>query len=127
MFQKLVLLNCSALIAASQNECLEEVLTIVAFMSTDSVFISSTMGREQTNLSRRKFEAPEGDHCTLLNVYRGYRLARKEKKLEVIHNFLQFLFVLVSSFLCFFTFFQCACFNSSYHPIMIFIPFGSIF
>uniref|UniRef100_A0A1I7W244 RNA helicase n=1 Tax=Loa loa TaxID=7209 RepID=A0A1I7W244_LOALO len=71
-----------ALIAASQNECLEEVLTIVAFMSTDTVFVSSTMGREQTNLSKRKFEAPEGDHCTLLNVYRGFRLARKEKKLE---------------------------------------------
>ncbi|VDO27816.1 unnamed protein product, partial [Onchocerca flexuosa] len=71
-----------ALIAASQNDCLEEVLTIVAFMSTDSVFVSSAMNREQTNLSRRKFEAPEGDHCTLLNVYRGYRLARKEKKLE---------------------------------------------
>ncbi|VDK73314.1 unnamed protein product [Litomosoides sigmodontis] len=71
-----------ALIAASQNECLEEVLTIVAFMSTDSVFVSSASSREQTNLSRRKFEAPEGDHCTLLNVYRGYRLARKEKKLE---------------------------------------------
>ncbi|CAG9534666.1 unnamed protein product [Cercopithifilaria johnstoni] len=71
-----------ALLAASQNECLEEVLTIVAFMSTDSVFISSAMSREQTNLSKRKFEAPEGDHCTLLNVYRGYRLARKEKKLE---------------------------------------------
>ncbi|VDK62984.1 unnamed protein product [Onchocerca ochengi] len=71
-----------ALIAASQNDCLEEVLTIVAFMSTDSVFVSSTIDREQTNLSRRKFEAPEGDHCTLLNIYRGYRLARKEKKLE---------------------------------------------
>lgn len=54
-------------------------------MSTDSVFISSKMGREQANLSKLKFEAPEGDHCTLLNVYRGYRLARKEKKLEVIY------------------------------------------
>uniref|UniRef100_A0A0R3RR05 RNA helicase n=1 Tax=Elaeophora elaphi TaxID=1147741 RepID=A0A0R3RR05_9BILA len=71
-----------ALIAASHNECLEEVLTIVAFMSTDSVFVSSAMSREQANLSKRKFEAAEGDHCTLLNVYRGYRLARKEKKLE---------------------------------------------
>ncbi|MCP9262956.1 hypothetical protein DINM_006321 [Dirofilaria immitis] len=71
-----------ALIAASQNECLEEVLTIVAFMSTDSIFVSSAVGHEQTNLSKCKFEAPEGDHCTLLNVYRGYRLARKEKKLE---------------------------------------------
>ncbi|VIO88780.1 Uncharacterized protein BM_BM5583 [Brugia malayi] len=71
-----------ALIAASQNGCLEEVLTIVAFMSIDSVFVSSAVGHERTNLSKRKFEAPEGDHCTLLNVYRGYRLARKEKKLE---------------------------------------------
>lgn len=91
MFKKLPLLNYSALLAASQNECLEEVLTIVAFMSTDSVFVNSASSREQTNLSRRKFEAPEGDHCTLLNVYRGYRLARKERKLEVIHVFLQFL------------------------------------
>uniref|UniRef100_A0A915PWF0 RNA helicase n=1 Tax=Setaria digitata TaxID=48799 RepID=A0A915PWF0_9BILA len=71
-----------ALLAASQNQCLEEVLTIVAFMSTDSVFVCSAMDREQTNLSKRKFEALEGDHCTLLNVYRGYRLARKEKKLK---------------------------------------------
>ncbi|VDM10399.1 unnamed protein product [Wuchereria bancrofti] len=71
-----------ALIAASQNGCLEEVLTIVAFMSIDSVFVNSAIGHERTNLSKRKFEAPEGDHCTLLNVYRGYRLARKEKKLE---------------------------------------------
>ncbi|VDN03069.1 unnamed protein product [Thelazia callipaeda] len=72
-----------ALIAASQNECLEEVLTIVAFMSADSVFIGSALDRDQTSTSKRKFEAPEGDHCTLLNVYRGYRLARKEKKSKV--------------------------------------------
>lgn len=101
MFQKLILLNCSALIAASQNDCLEEVLTIVAFMSTDSVFVSSTIDREQTNLSRRKFEAPEGDHCTLLKIYRGYRLARKEKKLEVINIFLSFSFFYFGVFMLF--------------------------
>lgn len=57
-------------------------------MSADSVFIGSSVDREQSNTSRRKFEAPEGDHCTLLNVYRGYRLARKEGKLKVFFSFL---------------------------------------
>uniref|UniRef100_A0A1I8ER86 RNA helicase n=1 Tax=Wuchereria bancrofti TaxID=6293 RepID=A0A1I8ER86_WUCBA len=75
-------MGASVLIAASQNECLKEVLKVVAFMFTDSVFFSPAVGHERTNLSKRKFEAPEGDHCTLLNVYRGYRLAGKEKKLK---------------------------------------------
>ncbi|KHN74837.1 Putative ATP-dependent RNA helicase DHX33, partial [Toxocara canis] len=70
------------LLAASQNGCLEEALTIVAFMSTDSVFITTTHNRECCTEGKRLFEAPEGDHCTMLNVYKGYRAARKEKKVK---------------------------------------------
>ncbi|VDK20000.1 unnamed protein product, partial [Anisakis simplex] len=55
------------LLAASQNGCLEEALTIVSFMSTDQVFMTSSQNRDLFNDSKRKFEAAEGDHCTWLN------------------------------------------------------------
>uniref|UniRef100_F1KYM5 RNA helicase n=1 Tax=Ascaris suum TaxID=6253 RepID=F1KYM5_ASCSU len=70
------------LLAASQNGCLEEALTVVAFMSTDSVFVTSSHNRDLCNEAKRKFEAAEGDHCTFLNIYRDYRNARKEKKVK---------------------------------------------
>lgn len=71
--------------AASQNECLEEALTIVSFMSADSVFVATTAERRNSDSSKRKFETAEGDHCALLNVFKGYRLARQEKKLKVTY------------------------------------------
>ncbi|KAK4382590.1 Pre-splicing factor ATP-dependent RNA helicase DEAH10 [Sesamum angolense] len=89
-----------ALIVANQFNCLEEMLIVVAMLSVESIFLCSSgkVGREyakrghclfyskhqmitsiesdalQILLSRtalRSFSSPEGDHLTLLNVYRA--------------------------------------------------------
>ncbi|MFH4979026.1 hypothetical protein AB6A40_005735 [Gnathostoma spinigerum] len=67
------------LLAAGSNECLEEALTVVSFMSADNVFLISSSQRDSVNVARQKFEAAEGDHFTLLNIYKGYRAARRDK------------------------------------------------
>lgn len=71
------------LVEASRLDCLEEALTVVAFMSSDSIFLTSTVDRENTQSIHQRFYSPEGDHCTMLKIYKGYRAARKEKKAKV--------------------------------------------
>ncbi|VDN51794.1 unnamed protein product [Dracunculus medinensis] len=75
------------LIAASQQNCLEEALTIVSFMAAESIYITSSSDRDASNNSRKKYEAIEGDHITLLNIYRAYRFEKYDKKEWCITNF----------------------------------------
>uniref|UniRef100_A0A0N5ASJ3 UTP--glucose-1-phosphate uridylyltransferase n=1 Tax=Syphacia muris TaxID=451379 RepID=A0A0N5ASJ3_9BILA len=68
------------LVEASRLDCLEEALTVVAFMSADCIFLTSSLDRDSSQTVHQRFYCPEGDHCTMLKVYKGYRLARKERK-----------------------------------------------
>ncbi|XP_052810600.1 ATP-dependent RNA helicase DHX33-like [Mya arenaria] len=61
------------LMAAKDYQCMEEVLTIVSLLSVDSVLYSPQGKREQALLARQKFLSSEGDHISLLNVYRAYK------------------------------------------------------
>lgn len=73
------------LLAASDNDCLEEALTIVSLMSTaeSSVFVTSSTDREKDSAVKERFRRPEGDHCTMLEVYREYMRAVKGKEAKV--------------------------------------------
>lgn len=60
--------------------CSEEVLSIVALLSVDSVlYTPAAEQREKALAAREKFTSPEGDHIMLLNVYHGYKGARGSK------------------------------------------------
>ncbi|XP_073059360.1 pre-mRNA-splicing factor ATP-dependent RNA helicase DEAH10 isoform X1 [Primulina eburnea] len=59
-----------ALVVANQFKCLEEMLIIVAMLSVESIFYAPREKLEESRTALRSFSSPEGDHLTLLNVYR---------------------------------------------------------
>lgn len=59
--------------------CREEIVSIVALLSADSIMINTTAQREQANNVRAKFASSEGDHITLLNIFRAFRTAKQNR------------------------------------------------
>ncbi|XP_055260248.1 ATP-dependent RNA helicase DHX33 isoform X2 [Moschus berezovskii] len=53
--------------------CTEEILTIVALLSVDSVLYNPPSRRDEVQSVRKKFVSSEGDHLTLLGVYRTFK------------------------------------------------------
>ncbi|GMH31197.1 hypothetical protein Nepgr_033040 [Nepenthes gracilis] len=60
-----------ALIVASQFNCLEEMLITVAMLSVESIFYRPREKLEESRMAMKHFSSPEGDHITLINVYRS--------------------------------------------------------
>ncbi|XP_068124625.1 ATP-dependent RNA helicase DHX33 [Hyperolius riggenbachi] len=60
--------------------CTEEILTIVALLSVDSVLHNPPAKRDEVQAARKKFISSEGDHITLLNVYRAFKSLGKNKE-----------------------------------------------
>ncbi|KAF5274963.1 hypothetical protein FQR65_LT04306 [Abscondita terminalis] len=60
------------ILSASEYGCLEEVLSIVALLSGESIFLNPTARREQALTARQKFMSAYGDHLTFLNAFRVF-------------------------------------------------------
>ncbi|KAM1497937.1 hypothetical protein ACFXTH_020951 [Malus domestica] len=60
-----------ALIVASEFNCLEEMLISVAMLSVESIFFNPRDKIEEVRTAQKSFASPEGDHLTLVNVYRA--------------------------------------------------------
>ncbi|XP_055301326.1 ATP-dependent RNA helicase DHX33 [Sitodiplosis mosellana] len=70
------------LLMAPQFGCLEEVLSIVALLSGEDVFINNihdTDRRGDALVAHAKFENEFGDHLTLLNVFKAFAKAERPK------------------------------------------------
>lgn len=63
------------LIASVDMSCSEEILSIVAMLSIQSVFYRPKEKQQQADQKKAKFHDPHGDHLTLLNVYNGWKRA----------------------------------------------------
>ncbi|TPP65967.1 Pre mRNA splicing factor ATP dependent RNA [Fasciola gigantica] len=61
------------LIISCDMNCSEEILTIVSMLSVPSVFYRPKGREEESDNAREKFQVPESDHLTLLNVYTQWR------------------------------------------------------
>uniref|UniRef100_A0AC34Q076 ATP-dependent RNA helicase DHX33 n=1 Tax=Panagrolaimus sp. JU765 TaxID=591449 RepID=A0AC34Q076_9BILA len=68
------------LLKASENGCLQEAITIVAFLSSDPVFTNESNSDEKFSDARSKFNKNEGDHAKLLSVYSFFKTCSKEKR-----------------------------------------------
>ncbi|XP_057808881.1 pre-mRNA-splicing factor ATP-dependent RNA helicase DEAH10-like [Salvia miltiorrhiza] len=60
-----------ALVVANQFNCLEEMLIIVALLSVESIYYAPREKLEESRTSLRSFSSLEGDHLTLLKIYRA--------------------------------------------------------
>ncbi|EXB44854.1 Putative ATP-dependent RNA helicase DHX33 [Morus notabilis] len=60
-----------ALILASESKCLEEMLITVAMLSVESIFYAPREKLDEARTAMKCFSSPEGDHLTLINVYRA--------------------------------------------------------
>lgn len=69
--------------------CLDEAITIVAFLSSESVFLSSNYNVQlqsedksdsMSNGHRSIFDANEGDHIRMLKIYRNYKTQLRNNK-----------------------------------------------
>ncbi|KAF8625194.1 hypothetical protein AX15_005499 [Amanita polypyramis BW_CC] len=63
------------LIASVELGCSEEILSVVAMLSVQTVFYRPKEKQGQADSKKAKFHQPEGDHLTLLTVYNGWKTA----------------------------------------------------
>lgn len=68
------------LLEAGQLGCLEEALTIISMLSSDTIFFSSGEDREKTSAAKKTFQHRSGDHLTLLNVFNTFMAHRSDPK-----------------------------------------------
>ncbi|PGH26830.1 hypothetical protein AJ80_01410 [Polytolypa hystricis UAMH7299] len=61
------------LIASVDMGCSDEMLSIVAMLSVQSVFYRPKEKQQQADQKKSKFHDPHGDHLTLLNVYNAWK------------------------------------------------------
>ena len=64
------------ILSAHEHGCIEEVITIVALLSVDSIIYSPPHLREKSKKAYEKFKSCEGDHVSLLLFYRAYKQAK---------------------------------------------------
>jgi ATP-dependent RNA helicase DHX33 len=57
----------------------EEILSIVALLSSESVFVIPPSKREKAVAAHKKFFSSSGDHITLLNIYRSFSMVTQKK------------------------------------------------
>ncbi|XP_031268173.1 pre-mRNA-splicing factor ATP-dependent RNA helicase DEAH10 [Pistacia vera] len=72
-----------SLIVASQFNCLEEMLITVAMLSVESIFYAPREKLEEARTAMKCFASPDGDHLTLINVFRRSEEFLENRKMEI--------------------------------------------
>jgi HrpA-like RNA helicase len=62
-------------------------------MSIDTIFLTSSNLNEKLKMQRQKFTMNEGDHLTLLNIYKNF-IANKKNKVKKNYFYSSFLLIL---------------------------------
>ncbi|XP_037605049.1 ATP-dependent RNA helicase DHX33 isoform X2 [Sebastes umbrosus] len=68
------------ILLSPDHSCSEEVLSIVSLLSVDTVLYNPPARREEVLAARKKFSSSEGDHMTLLNIYRAFKKVSGNKE-----------------------------------------------
>ena len=61
------------LIISEEMGCSLDVLIIVSMLSVPSIFFRPKQREEDADAAREKFQVPESDHLTFLNVYHQWK------------------------------------------------------
>ncbi|KAJ9565848.1 hypothetical protein OSB04_001814 [Centaurea solstitialis] len=67
------------IIVSDELGCSEEIITVSAILSVQSIWIS-VKGQRELDEAKLRFAASEGDHVTFLNVYKGFLQSNKSSK-----------------------------------------------
>ncbi|CAL9685890.1 unnamed protein product [Knipowitschia caucasica] len=62
-----------AILLSPDFSCSEEVICIVSLLSVDTVLYNPPARRDEVLAARKKFTSSEGDHITLLSIYRAFK------------------------------------------------------
>lgn len=73
------------ILAAEKLQCVEEVLKIVSVLSVENVFVNDAAKRDHISAVRQKFVSADGDHITLLNIYKAFVANRSVKVRKTIY------------------------------------------
>lgn len=65
--------QCQMLIVSAQMGCTADILIIVSMLSVPSIFYRPKGREEEADSVREKFQVPESDHLTYLNVYNQWK------------------------------------------------------
>ncbi|KAM7262747.1 hypothetical protein ACFE04_000430 [Oxalis oulophora] len=65
--------------SSNQLGCTEEILTIAAILSIQTIWVSAR-GQKELDEAKLRFAAAEGDHISFLNVYKGFFQANKSSQ-----------------------------------------------
>ncbi|KAG0502404.1 hypothetical protein HPP92_002476 [Vanilla planifolia] len=68
------------ILAADTLECSEEILTIAAILSVQSIWVSVRGSHKGLDEAKLRFAAAEGDHITYLNVYKAFLQSGKSSQ-----------------------------------------------
>ncbi|XP_047332308.1 probable pre-mRNA-splicing factor ATP-dependent RNA helicase DEAH9 [Impatiens glandulifera] len=68
------------ILASSEFGCSEEIITIAAVLSIQSIWVSGRGQQKGMDEAKLRFAASEGDHVTFLNVYKGFLQSNKSSK-----------------------------------------------
>lgn len=67
-------------IASTDFNCSNELLSITAMLSVPQIFMRPTEARKQADESKMRFAHIDGDHLSLLNVYHAYKQNREDQQ-----------------------------------------------
>ena len=60
------------LLTSEEFECGQEAVTVAAMMQINNVFVTPSNQKNASHKARRLFAVAEGDHVTMINVYRAF-------------------------------------------------------
>lgn len=85
------------LLASSAFNCVEEMLNIISVLSSENIFVYPNDKKELARERHAMFEDKQGDHITLLRVFRAYLQTEKTNVSSIlfVHSFLNDLFSLL--------------------------------
>jgi len=78
--------SSSACSSSSSVLCSEEILSIVSMLSVDNLFLTPPHARAQADRQRLHFAVYEGDHLTLLNIFRAFMAKRHDQPAQWAHR-----------------------------------------
>lgn len=64
--------HSKALLSSERFECTQEMLTIIAMLQVQHIFATPSGRKQQADKAKLKFTCIEGDHITMLNVYKTF-------------------------------------------------------